>query len=232
MATRFYVGAQRGDSPVYPTFHGSWEFKLEGWITRMGLIKQAGFGGFGTSAGEDSTSICDCATAMFVSDTLATQQITGTVQAQVLCREDDAAADGRAQMLVRVISQYGDTERGVALAHSGAALSSEFVAEPTAMTNRTFPLGGAASLTTVQAEAGDRLVVEMGWRAHNVSGSFLQGYLTFNAGGSTDLPVDQTTTDSSNAWIEFSMNITFEDVQSDLTMYTSERIRRRSRMRR
>jgi len=112
----------------------------------------------------------------FISDPLdGAQTISGTVKGQIRCRESDAAADFCRALVIKVVSGDGSTVRGVLLSHFPDSLTSEFA---TSLTNRNFP--PSLSLNQVEAQDGDRIVVELGFRAFNNVTTTYTAYLHLN----------------------------------------------------
>ena len=141
----------------------------------------------------------------------AAQTITGTVKGYALFSESDLAQDCRVQCEIRVISETG-TVRGTLRAADADALSSEFVATAT---NRRIPLLAASNtLSSVNALAGDYIVIEIGHRTHVASGTSYNATLTWSDDPATgDLPEDESSTDTTLApWIEFSQTLVLSDV--------------------
>jgi hypothetical protein len=162
------------------------------------------------SATETTAAILNKQHVQLISMPLAAQTITGTVKGYALFSESDAAQDCRVQCEIRIISQAG-TVRGTLLAANTDALSSEFVATPT---NRRIPLLAATNtLTSVSAQEGDYLVVEIGHRTHVASGTSYTATVRWQDDpGSADLPEDETDTDATKApWIEFSQTLVLND---------------------
>jgi hypothetical protein len=162
------------------------------------------------TATETTASILNKQAVQLISMPLAAQTITGTVKGYALFSESDTAQDCRVQCEIRIISP-GGTVRGTLLAANTDALSSEFVTTPT---NRRIPLLAASNtLTSVSAQDGDYLVVEIGHRTHVASGTSYNVTVRWHDGiGSTDLPEDETDTDSTKApWIEFSQTLLVND---------------------
>jgi hypothetical protein len=151
----------------------------------------------------------------FVSKPLAAQTISGTVKAIMRCAENALAADMRSQMVIRVVSGDGGTIRGTLLAHDTSALSNEwYVGSGVDLQNRKFPLnwsGAGAALTPVVVQVGDRLVVELGYRAHNTVSTLYYGYIETGDGAATDCAENETGTDQYNPWIEFSQTLVFQE---------------------
>lgn len=146
----------------------------------------------------------------YVSEPLAAQTISGTVKGQMRVQEANAAANARAQMIVRVVSNDGSTVRGTLYDGDLETLTGDPTSEyGTSLTNRKFPRGGAATLTSVTAEEGDRIVVELGTRIHSTETTSRVLTVSFtDSGTSADLAEDETTTSSAQrTWVEFSQDI-------------------------
>lgn len=164
------------------------------------------------SASENvSTNPYDVAIVQFVSNPLGgAQSISGTVKGIIRASENSASANYRAQMVIRVLSEDFATVRGTLLASDVSALSNEF---DTVLTNRKFPLnwaGAGASVTTVNAEHTDRIVIEIGYRSHNASTSSFTGSLRLGDPiGSTDLAENEVDTLDNTPWVEFSQTLNF-----------------------
>lgn len=129
---------------------------------------------------------------------LGQQTIQGNVSGQFLASESNADANARLQIAIRVISPNG-TVRGTALDFGtfGNELN-------TSIRNISLP---STALTAVAAESGDYLAVELGVR-FAAAATPRQANIYLGDNGSQDLPVDETTTDTTmNPWIEFSTNI-------------------------
>lgn len=155
----------------------------------------------GIVAGDDNLIV------RMISKPLDTQTISGTFKGQMLALESAATLDARAQLIAKVIAPNG-TVRGTLYAMDTSALSNEWA---TVATNRKFPLawaGAGATLTNVNAIAGDVLVIEVGARTHAATTG---GSVTIRLGDSAAsfLPEDETTTTELNPWIEFSQDLIF-----------------------
>jgi hypothetical protein len=170
---------------------------------------------FGTSVLSSGSGVANEDTALyqFIYGPLAAQTFSGTLKGQFFCREANAAADARVQIVARVLSSDGSTVRGTLYGPDTAALSSEFAVQTdgSLATNRNIPRGGAQSVAGIAAQAGDYLVVEVGFRNHGTN----TGAVRVSAGAdeataTTDAPEDETTTVSGiyRSWLEFSHDIT------------------------
>jgi hypothetical protein len=157
-----------------------------------------------TGVNQGFSSNDDQLLGQWVSDPIAEQTISGTVTGRFRAREVSSSLNARAQIVIRVVSGDGQTVRGTLLASDTAALSSEFTTSGTGE-NRKFPRTDDTALTSVDAEAGDRIVVEVGYRADSVAsfGHIMTGFEP----DVIDLPEDETAT-TGNPWLEFSAAIT------------------------
>lgn len=217
MATRFYLNT--GDvSPggITPAFDGTWEQTTSALRARMSTFKQnSAF----TSLAIAETSVSgtfDFLFRQYISDPLNAGNVSGTVKGIIRCLESAADADFRAQMLIKLVSGDGGTVTGTLLAHDASALTNEF--DATTLTNRKYPLnwaGAGTSLTLVAANQGDRLVIELGIRAHNTTATSKTGTLRFGDHSASDLAENETGTTDDNPWIEFSQNLSFEAFLSE-----------------
>ena len=121
--------------------------------------------------------------------------------------ENSAGNDIRSQIVIRLVSEDGLTERAVLYggdtATAGANPTSEW---STTVTNRAFPRAGLlpAALDNYTSVDGDRLVVELGFRSHTASSTDLSTSISVTDGQALDLPEDETTTAVENPWISFS----------------------------
>lgn len=219
MATRFYLGT--GDvapdgGAIAPTFDASWEQTTSAVRARMVPFKRnSAFANLAIA--ETSTSgTFDFLFRQYISDPLNAVTVTGTVKGVIRCLESATDADFRAQMLIKVMSRDGSTTTGTLLSHDASGLTSEF--DATTLTNRKFPLawaGAGTALGSVAAAQGDRLVIEIGIRSHNVTASSRTGTLRFGEASASDLAEDETSTTDNNPWIEFSQTLTFENQLTD-----------------
>lgn len=211
MATRFYLPSD-GTPAITPAFDASWE--ATGAPTRRPLeISKAVVTAMTSVAVAEAVNntAYDVAVAQFISAPLdGNQTISGAIKGIIRASESNAAADMRAQLVIRVLSGDGSTVRGTLLASDGSALASEF---PTAIANRKFPLawaGSGTTPTTVNALDGDRIVVEVGFRSHEASATSRTGTLRFGTDSGSDLAENETGTDDFAPWIEFADNLVFD----------------------
>lgn len=147
----------------------------------------------------------------YISDPIFGQTITGTVKGQIYSAESISDTDACSEVAIRVLSGDGATVRGTLLAGFRGALANEFPAGTFASTgtNRYFPASVAVS--SVAAETGDRIVIELGGAIYKGSGSARYLQLWLGDDEVEDAPEDETDTNfpTKNPWIEFSQSIIF-----------------------
>lgn len=212
--TRFYLTTTEPAPAAWvPAFDASWEQTTSVLRARMSTFKRKGAMTSLAIAETSASGTFDFLFRQYFSDQLAAQTISGNISGIIRALESAADADFRAQMVVRVVSEDGGTVRGTLLASDAGALSNEF--DATTLTNRKFPLNGNGALTNVAAQLGDRLLVEIGIRAHNVTATSKTGTLRFGDASASDLANNETGTTDDNPWIEFDSTITFAEVTTE-----------------
>ncbi len=166
-------------------------------------------GGF--SAAQDQ----DALMGQFISPPIAAQTVSGTVKMQMQVSEASAARDARSQLVVRVVSHDGLTVRGTLYAGDTGSLTDEWAVGTE--TNQTFPQDplSPATMTSVVASEGDRIVVEYGFRQHQTGTNANDARMNLGDGGSSgdlaDSESDTQTGTTFNPWIEFSNAISLSD---------------------
>lgn len=196
--TRFYLPST-GAAEVTPAFSASWNLTTSADQLRCTTVKQATT--MTNKVTANSSSVQNILNRQYVSDPIAGQTISGTVNGQVRGRESNNAMNGFSSITIRVVSNDGTTVRGTPLAITTGATEYS-----TAVTNRNTPISSA--LTSVNAQNGDRIVIEIGARqmAASTNRNVTQ---SFGDDSATDLAVDETTTTADNPWVEFSGDIKF-----------------------
>lgn len=211
MATRLYSAGVAPGSPAIAA----------GWEGSAGLLRCAASIDAADYVQQRNTSISGSGVAnddqchmQWIYGPIAAQTISGNVKGQMFTREGGGTVDARAQLVIRVFAPDFSTVRGTALNFDTSALSNEFPisAVDTDTTNRKFPKGGSAALTSVVATAGDYVVIEIGHRNHGTGTNGVR-VVSGQPTATTDLPEDETTAASVSSgstwrgWIEFSNTI-------------------------
>lgn len=203
--SRFYLSSSL-TAAASPGFASGWESTGSALRRMMGNPSLASSTKTDLGVAETSTSgTFDVLNYQFVSEPLANASvICGPVGGYIRATESNSAADDRSQMVVKVVSGDGSTLIGTVIDFDASALTDEW---PTTAASRRFPLaftGSGTKGTPVSASAGDRVVVEVGYRAHNTSSTSRTGTLrSGHAVGGSDFTTSGTTTDL-NPWIEIS----------------------------
>lgn len=204
MATRFYLPSS-GSVPISPSVSSEWESSWQ--FTRRPAVTTKSNTSFVNDEGYDTpgSTPMDICKFQYISGPLEAQTITGTVKGQIRVYEGEDDDDACRALVIRVVSNDGATVRGTLLAHFPSSLESEWA---TSATNRYFPPSGT-SVTSVDAQAGDRLLIEIGVRRFAANSGYHRYRMGDNA--SSDLPEDETSTSDYNPWIEFSQTLDFMD---------------------
>lgn len=203
--SRFY--SRRVAARDFP-IHSDWETNtLTSGEHFWALLRSKGSGlPFTSTTGSVTTNIANVFCGQLVAEISEEVLISGTVKGQFGASESSSVIDLRAQIIIRVLQPNGSL-RGTLLAADTGVLSSEWQLSSSA--NRRFPRGGAVALSSVTAQAGDFLVIEVGARKHAAGNSGQLATVNLaDSGANGDLPEDETTSGTGvttrNNWIEFS----------------------------
>ena len=206
MSTRIHF--PRGlTTDFYPAVESSWE-RYTSTLTRYpcGVPKQ------GTAFAEVSyyeTNVAaqyDMMLVQYISGPLQAQTINGTVKGQITARKASADADFCIAMVIKVVTAWALP--GASFSHiSPNTITTELAAR--FPTNRHCP-PAATALTELAIEEGDRLVIEIGFRAFNAYHHSLYAYLTVGDNAAADLPEDETEIEYLNPWVEFSDTLAWQ----------------------
>jgi hypothetical protein len=167
-----------------------------------------------TAKGSVNQANMDVIWRQYISAPLAAQTISGSVKGQLRARENSTLMNARMQVIIRVVSQSGTFVRGTLyggdLTTGTTNPISEFAGSTTSSygMNRQMPRGLSQSLSNLNIQDGDRLVIEIGYRIHTTATTAYTATGIFGNDKSIDLAEDETTTTANNPWIEFSQDIT------------------------
>ncbi len=212
MVTRIYLPSSR-ETRISPAFDASWGLTTGADRVRAVVGLRSGTGMASKSTAEASATPVNVLSRQYIVGPLKAVEISGTVKGRIRAQEANADADYRAQIVIRVLSSDGGTVRGTLRAADTEALSNEF---GTSLTNRAFPLATLEpqALSPVTAQAGDWLVIEIGYRSHNAHTTSRNGTFRYGDSASSDLPEDETSTSDYNPWIEFSQDIAIQEIET------------------
>lgn len=155
----------------------------------------------------------DLFNAQYISPALGAQTISGTAKMYLAPSEEITADNVSSQLVIRVVSNDGQTVRGTLYAGDTDATNppsnewGSYVA-------RAFPRGATTNfaLSSLAISEGDRLVVEFGGRMRGPARNSVQIGFVVGSEGATDLPENETDTDTTkNGWLEFSSALTLSD---------------------
>lgn len=209
MATRFYLPST-GVAAVSPAFGSGWEStanadRIAMVTTRINsaMTTKDGAG----DAGADQEQLL----RQYVSAPLAAQTLSGSVKG-VARFISTTAGNGRPAIRIAKCANDGTSVVEI-LAITFSSNNIDLPpATATSLTNRRFEEGAddfVLNFADVTITAGDRLIVEPGYRDHTTNtGRFVS--ISFGDNSGTDLPEDETTTAANNPWVEFSADISFQ----------------------
>lgn len=215
MATRFYLPAS-GSPPVTPVLGSGWE-QTTGWSALPTDVTKSNTAlANGTARTKDDTiAATDRLDRVYVtSQQLAAQTITGTFSMVQRGFESATANNAWLQVMIRVVSTDGQTQRGTLYAGSTATTQSATVGAE----NQEFQVSGntatkiknALAVSSVSAQAGDRITIEIGYRANNTTST---GSCTLRYGdptGTADYALTADLTTDLCPWVELSHNVTWQ----------------------
>lgn len=214
-ATRFYLPMDGTLPSMSPAVGSQWNVTPTGFKREICATTKAQNTAItaetSTNYGETSATAVNVIHRQYVSATaLPAQTITGTFSAVMKGGEDASTNDAALQVVVRVVSSDGLTERGVLYAGQSAALNATVGALgqewATSSQTRIIPAGTALSSVTVQT--GDLLVIEVGQRHYNTLTTAATGWLTLgDATATADYALTAGLTTTLNPWVEFTADL-------------------------
>lgn len=214
MATTFYLND--ATAPYTPTtYKGAWDDTVVAITRQLAVDKLVG-GANAANQRSENTATVDFDVLLFrgVTGPLAAQTITGSLDVMLGVAENSASADLVYHIHAYVTQGNSDTVRGT------------LVADYVETTGNEWPVGtvlgkGLATAQTVfnvAASLGDRIVVEIGYRALNSLTTNFTGTLRYGGGASTtDLTAGAVGT-SATGFITFSNTVTLAPVDARVAM--------------
>ena len=209
MATRFYLPSA-GTAPAAPGYGSLWETTAS--ASRLPLVRTKSDTAFlRPSLAIGVPGPYDTLFRQWVSsDTLLSGSIGGNLSAVFRVQESASDGDLMLQVRVAVVSGDGSTVRGELYSGQTATTVSATISD----NNAEFSFGSdmtrilQVSLSSVTAQAGDRLLVEIGVRGLKPSGSNRNGFLEF---GDPTATADHDLTAGVGTqlvpWVEFSEDL-------------------------
>lgn len=212
-ATRFYF-ATGGTAAAAPAFNAGWDITTSAVSRPLFLASELGTGSSASdsSHAETSTSVVNRLKRQHVSQSQVTSAhtISGTADLVIKAFESSSSADLYLQCIISLWDSTGTTLRGVLYSGQTATSVSSTTGDPnqewTTTPGQTRLL--SVTLTSQAAQVGDRIVVELGYRACNSSASSFGGTFQLNdQSASSDFAFTANLSTSIRPWIEFSDDI-------------------------
>lgn len=208
-ATRFYLPAS-GSAAASPAFAALFADTEDAVRRPMSVDKSDT--ALATSIADEgvTTTPYDALAVQFVSaETLNAGTISGTFSLVVKVLENNSGADMFIQVVIRVMSGDGSTTTGTLYAgNTATTLGSTGDPNQEVPTTAATRIYNAVSLSSVSANAGDRIVVDIGVRALNTTNIGRQTTFTWgDPVAGSDYALTAGLTSSDVPWIEFSQDL-------------------------
>lgn len=213
MATRFYL-PDGGTAAYSPTPSSTWDI-TSGWTAFPTDVTKSNTAlGAGAPRQKGSTvSNDDRLDRIYVSaQQLAAQTISaGTFSAVIRAVESNAAADYWLNIIIRCVNSDGTVERGVI--YAGTTATAEVAtagadAQEYSTTSST-RIKSALTTSSVVAQAGDRIQIEVGVRGNGTTSTHTFTHRYGDATGTADFALTDSLTTDLCPWVELSQTLTF-----------------------
>lgn len=211
MATRFYLPSS-GAADISPAFDAAWDVTTN--ADRLAAVTTRISSAMTNKAGVGDASVAEQLLRQYISAPLEAQTISGTVKG-VMRMASNVVNIGMGALAVRIAKCAGDGSGVTQILAMTYSSESGSAAPPgtegTTLENRRIETGAngfTPSLTSTAVDAGDRLIIELGYK-DNTTNTGRHCIISFGDDSATDLPEDETTTTADNPWVEFSMDIAF-----------------------
>lgn len=190
-------------APISPTPDAGWQ-STTGFVSRSLSLTQAAATETRSAVAVTSGANNETLGFQLVSDPVEAGAIAGTVTIMTRGRElagtDNVGARSRG---LRVVSGDGTTVRGTLLAQGFHSVTTEL-----GTTLAGYPAANAQALTSVTAQAGDRIVVELGYGL--IGTGTTPQYDMVIGGSGTDHANAEADTTGTVPWVEFSQTLVFQ----------------------
>ncbi|MGW6912577.1 hypothetical protein ACWGB8_01945 [Kitasatospora sp. NPDC054939] len=194
MATRFWL--TNSAAPYTPTTRrGAWDVASGEDVQLLGRKPAGSAGTSSINAGSTAADRDVLLHRSISAGAVKAGTISGTVSWTIGARESNVDLNGVWHLHMYVTSGDSDTPRGTLLADYIG--SSEFT------TTATGTQVLAQAVNSVAVQVGDRIVVEIGYRATSLSTTY-NATINYGSSGTTDLGSGDTAVTTNPGWIEFS----------------------------
>jgi len=198
MASRLYLtNAAAGYTPT--TKRGAWDNSSASLARQLGFVPAGTAATAGVADGTANTNNLDILLGRWISEPVdRAGELSGTAEWIMGALESNLNANDMWHVHIFATAGDSNTVRGTLLADSIG--TTEW---PTTATARG---EGAKTLTDVDLQVGDRVVVEIGYQAQNTSTTSYTGTVNYGNTGTTDLASGNTGANLTGrpGWIEFS----------------------------
>lgn len=211
--TRLYF-ASTGTPSFTPTPNAAWDQTGSQAVRPLLLASQLGAGNNTLDSGvsEFTASIVNVLKRQHITNqqVATAHTISGTFSIVLGCVENNTSADDYLQVVAYVTDSTGSTVRGVLYSGQTTNTVSTTVGDPNEemSTSQLTRIMSGISVSPVAAQVGDRLVVEIGYRACNtLTSSFNVQFKINDQSSGTDLALasgTNVTSSTARPWIEFS----------------------------
>lgn len=218
MATRIYLPSS-GSPAVTPS---TWNFSNvdAGATINAGVKNKIGSTMTSRVFSTGTTSPFVRGTMQYVYGPIGAQTISGTVKMQMRGQESASGANAQFAIAVKIIQPDG-SDRAVLLEATNATSNSSPYELLTSLTNRRVYSGTTQPipLTSQDAQAGDYLVIEIGFRSQTTTNR----NVTMRVGdaAANDMEDDTTSTNDYSPYVEFSSDIDVTDVSDTQPAYVA-----------
>lgn len=210
MTTTRYYFPRLADSaavPITPAVSGSWNLTASGFYRAVAKTSKASAFTANVNVSETSATEVNGVGAQYISPALSAGPLAGT--ARMVGRWSYSSVDTAfGRVIIRLVSSDGATVRGTLWDSQTSA------AVTTAVQSRTFV---ESAITPLTAQAGDRLVIEIGGRFTNTTTT--NRTVTFAVGepNLTDLAFTTGSTTDGVGWLELIIDDVAPDTPTALT---------------
>lgn len=206
--TRFYYSSTTA-AAVSPAFDSDWAVTASAVRRKLKTAPAATGASGAVAAAETSAGVVDVLNGQFISDSnvLPAGPIAGTFDSVMSCRESGTGqADMFQQIRIHVFDSTGATKRGTLFDGLAQTSVSATASDPNGefgfSIQETRILSGIAIVPGTTAQAGDRLVVEFGCRACNLSTTSRTSTIDFRDDVVADHALTAGLTTNGRPWLE------------------------------
>lgn len=194
MATRFWL--TNAAAPYTPTTRrGAWDTASGEDVQLLGRKPQGSAGTSSINVGSTGADRDVLLHRSISAGAVKAGTISGTVEWTIGVKESNVDLNGFWHVHIYVTSGDTDTPRGTLL--------TDYIGATEFTTTATGTDPGAQSVTPIAVQVGDRIVVEIGYRANSLATTY-NATINYGNTGTTDLAATDTAVTTEPGWVEFS----------------------------